>query len=114
MLVSDTSGLFIFKFNKPTGIKNEDGRLSSFKLFQNYPNPFNPTTKLSFEIGHQSFVSLKVYDLIGNEIAVLVNEEKPSGNYNFEFKPGNLTSGVYFCELRAGEKIQTIKMLYLK
>jgi len=96
----------------------------SFQLFQNYPNPFNPSTTLSFVIGHSSLVSLKVYDILGREVATLVNEEKPAGEYEVEFsaKGGsasggnaiNLSSGIYFYQLRAGSFTQTKSMVLIK
>jgi hypothetical protein len=89
-----------------------------FELSQNYPNPFNPTTTLSFVIGHRSFVTLKVYDVLGNEIATLVNEELPAGEYEVEFSRNLinqvLTSGIYFYQIKAGNYIQTKKMILLK
>ena len=85
-----------------------------FNLDQNYPNPFNPTTTISFVINHQSFVTLKVYDVLGNEAATLVNEEKPAGKYNVVFNAGNLASGVYYYQLKSGNFIETRKMIYLK
>jgi hypothetical protein len=101
------------------GIEDEENPIATeFKLEQNYPNPFNPTTTLSFVIGHRSFVTLKVYDVLGNEIATLVNEEKPAGEYEVEFSPEssikNPASGIYFYQLKAGSFIQTKKMVYLK
>ena len=93
--------------------------VNDFKLEQNYPNPFNPTTKIKFEIPGQApndnaLVSLKVYDILGNDIATLVNEEKPVGEYEVEFDGQNLPSGVYFYQLKAGSFIQTKKMILLK
>lgn len=85
-----------------------------FVLYQNYPNPFNPTTKISFVIGHSSFVTLKVYDIIGNEVATLVNEEKPAGEYEAEFDGSAFPSGIYFYQLKAGSFLQTKKMVLLK
>ena len=97
---------------------------SSFSLSQNYPNPFNPSTKIRYEIPGQArkdnmLVTLKVYDVLGSEIATLVNEEKPAGSYDVEFDGSNLTSGVYFYQLRAGSSkgqvfVQTKKMLLIK
>lgn len=98
-----------------------------YKLFQNYPNPFNPVTSIQYAIGSRQFVQLKVYDLLGNEVATLVDEEKPAGQYKVEFnanqisKPG-ISSGVYFYRLKlinssvASEKvtIESKKMIYLK
>ncbi|MBK9098439.1 MAG: T9SS type A sorting domain-containing protein [bacterium] len=74
---------------------------TEFALEQNYPNPFNPTTTIKFQIPEMSFVTLKVYDVLGNEITTLINEEKPIGNYEIEFDGSALTSGVYFYKLQA-------------
>jgi photosystem II stability/assembly factor-like uncharacterized protein len=85
-----------------------------FILHQNYPNPFNPSTNLQYTIGGRQFVTLKVYDVLGNEIATLVNEEKQAGSYNVEFGGTGLPSGIYFYQLKTNNKIQTKKMVYLK
>jgi hypothetical protein len=85
-----------------------------FELAQNYPNPFNPSTALSFVIAHQSLVSLKVFDILGNEIATLINEEKHPGVYEVEFSASTLPSGVYFYQMKAGSFIQTRKMVLLR
>ena len=87
---------------------------TEFKLEQNYPNPFNPTTTLSFVIGHLSFVTLKVYDVLGREVANLVNEEKQAGRYEIKFNAGKLASGIYFYQINAGNYVQTRKMVILK
>ena len=68
----------------------------SYKLNQNFPNPFNPTTKISYQLPITSYVSLIVYDVLGNEVANLVDEEKPAGNYEIEFDASNLPSGIYY------------------
>jgi len=86
----------------------------NFRLSQNYPNPFNPSTSISFVIGHSSFVSLKIYDVLGDEVASLVNEEKPAGSYTVIFNGADLPSGVYFYQIKAGSFIQTKKMILLK
>ena len=87
-------------------------------LEQNYPNPFNPSTKISWQLPVGSEVTIKVYDLLGNEIATLVNEEKPAGNYEVEFNPAssikNPASGIYFYQLKARDFVQTKKMILLK
>ncbi|HSW56349.1 MAG TPA: T9SS type A sorting domain-containing protein [Ignavibacteriaceae bacterium] len=88
--------------------------VDNFQLFQNYPNPFNPTTTLSFVIGQSSFVSLKVYDMLGNEVATLVDEYKPAGNYEVEFDASRLPSGVYFYQLQSGYFISTKSMVMIK
>lgn len=87
---------------------------TNFKLFQNYPNPFNPETKIRFELESSKFVKLQVFDVLGREIAVLVNEEKFSGNYEVKFNASNLPSGTYFYVLRAGNFSETKKMLLIK
>jgi N-acetylneuraminic acid mutarotase len=87
---------------------------TEFELFQNYPNPFNPTTKIKYQLPVQSFVTLKVYDVLGNEIAILVNEEKPVGSYEIDFKASSLPSGIYFYKLQAGSFLQIKKMVLLK
>jgi dipeptidyl aminopeptidase/acylaminoacyl peptidase len=86
----------------------------SFELFQNFPNPFNPTTKIRFSVASRSFVSLGVYDVLGNEIKSLVNEKKPVGIYEIEFDGTALSSGIYYCQLRSGGLVQTKKMILLK
>jgi len=93
---------------------NYDQVPQQFKLVQNYPNPFNPSTTISYSIAHNGFVSLKIYDVLGNEIVTLVNEEKQAGNYVVEFDANGLTSGIYFYELQSGDFIGTKKMILLK
>jgi hypothetical protein len=85
-----------------------------YALFNNYPNPFNPTTTIKYEIPGRSFVTVKVYDVLGNEITTLVNEEKSAGNYEVTFSPQGLPSGIYFYQLQAGSFFQTNKMILLK
>jgi hypothetical protein len=107
------------------GIDDENENLpTEFSLSQNYPNPFNPSTTLSFAISHSSMVTLKVYDILGREVATLVNEEKPAGEYEIMFSveggsasggnASSLSSGIYFYQLKAGEYIQTKKMILTK
>jgi hypothetical protein len=86
----------------------------NYILFQNYPNPFNPSTKIEFHIADFGFVSLKVYDLLGSEVATLVNEEKPAGEYEVEFDGNKLPSGIYFYQLIAGDFVEAKKMILLK
>jgi hypothetical protein len=91
-----------------------------YSLKQNYPNPFNPSTIITFELKERTNVTLKIYNALGREIAVLINQEKPAGTYNVEFNPGKLkksstlSSGVYFYVLRAGAFVETKKMILLK
>lgn len=86
----------------------------SFQLFQNYPNPFNPATTLSFAINQSSFITLKVYDVLGNEIAKLIDEERPAGKYEASFNGSILSSGIYFYRLQAGSLTQTKSMILIK
>ncbi len=89
-----------------------------FSLEQNYPNPFNPNTVINYQLPVNSFVTLKVYDLLGNEAATLVNEQKSAGRYEVEFQSTagslQLSSGVYICKLQAGDYIASKKMLLIK
>jgi hypothetical protein len=85
-----------------------------FELYQNHPNPFNPGTKISYQISEFSTVTLKVYDVLGNEIATLVNGEKPAGEYEVEFDATALPSGVYLYKLHSKDFIQIKKMMLLK
>ncbi|MCF8316124.1 MAG: T9SS type A sorting domain-containing protein [Ignavibacteriales bacterium] len=84
------------------------------KLYSNYPNPFNPSTIISFSIPEQGFVSLKVFNLLGEEVKSIVKEELSSGNYNYEFNAAGLANGIYLYQLRAGNFFETKKMLLLK
>ncbi len=85
-----------------------------FSLSQNYPNPFNPNTSIQYAISSKQFVSLKVYDVLGNKIATLINKELAAGNYEVEFSGSNIPSGVYFYRLRAGSYSSTKKLVLLK
>ncbi len=87
---------------------------NGFVLEQNYPNPFNPSTHIKYAVANKQFVSIKVYDVLGNEISVLVNEEKAAGTYEVEFNASELTSGIYFYRLRVGQFVETKKMILLK
>jgi hypothetical protein len=87
---------------------------SEFILHQNYPNPFNPSTKISWQSPVNSHQSLKIYDVLGNEVANLVNEYKPAGSYEVDFNASSLSSGIYFYKLQAGDFLQTKKMIFLK
>jgi hypothetical protein len=103
-------------YNSPltTSVEQISELPEEFSLSQNYPNPFNPTTNIEFRIADREFVSLKVYDLLGNEVATLVNQEKPAGNYKVNFIAEGLTSGIYFYELRTGYFVKTRKMTLIK
>jgi hypothetical protein len=85
-----------------------------FSLSQNYPNPFNPATVISYQLPVNSFVTLKIYDVLGNEITTLVNEEKPAGMFKLTWNATDIPSGVYFYQLKAGSYIDTRKMILLR
>ncbi|QKJ97892.1 MAG: T9SS type A sorting domain-containing protein [Ignavibacteriota bacterium] len=94
--------------------------ISGFSLSDAYPNPFNPTTTIRYEIGEYGYVSLKVYNILGIEVATLVNEEKQAGNYEVEFNSVetshdlSLPSGIYLYQLKVGSYSETKKMVLLK
>ncbi|HAP36871.1 MAG TPA: hypothetical protein DCQ28_13415 [Bacteroidetes bacterium] len=100
--------------NTTTSVANNVVRPTDFRLEQNYPNPFNPTTKITYAIQSSANVSLTVYDLLGKQIATVVNKKQESGNYSVYFDASNVPSGVYYYELRAGNFIETKKMIVLK
>lgn len=103
------------KFNPiPGAVDNERKNEFGFVLSQNYPNPFNPTTIIKYEILKTGFVSLKVFDVLGNEIAILVNEEQSAGNHHIEFNSPNLASGVYYYQFRFEEFVDSKKMVIIK
>lgn len=97
-----------------TAVNDKVNPVNDFNLYQNFPNPFNPVTNIQYAIGSPGLVILKVYDVLGKEVATLVNEEKPAGSYTVEFNGSNLASGVYFYKLGTGEFVQVKKMLLLK
>lgn len=106
----------LFKYGLLTDIEEQPTQPTEFKLEQNYPNPFNPFTTITYHLPKTTNVELKVYDVLGNEIATLVNEEKPAGVYNVEFesKSSTLSSGIYFYKLTAGDFVSTKKMILIK
>jgi len=105
---------YILRVEIATGIKPEESLPTEFVLFQNYPNPFNPNTTISWQSPVSSHQTLKVYDVLGNEVATLVDEYKPAGRYEIEFNASELPSGTYFYRLRAGAYINTKKLILLK
>jgi serine protease len=99
---------------KTVGIGDNAASPARYQLAQNYPNPFNPSTTLQFQVPQKSFVSLKVFDLLGRELATLVNEERQAGIYSVSWDASRLPSGVYFYRLRAGDFVETKKMVFAK
>ena len=110
--------IYIYSYKNLTSVENhKNNSPDNFNLEQNYPNPFNPTTNIQFSSPKQNFVTLKVYDVLGREVATLVDEEKPAGEHKVEFDASkyNLSSGVYFCELKMkGGNSSRIKMVLIK
>ncbi len=81
---------------------------------QNYPNPFNPITTIEFSIPQSGVVNLAVYNILGEQVATLLNEEKPSGKYSVQFNANSLASGIYFYTIQAGSFVETKKMILIK
>jgi hypothetical protein len=91
-----------------------DNQRDTFLLGQNYPNPFNPTTVIKYQLPKSRHVTLKVYDIIGKEVAVLVDEQKNAGSYQVTLNDFRLASGVYLYQLKAGNFVETKKLILLK
>jgi len=104
-----------FSFTNTTDVEKEKSILpNNFELMQNYPNPFNPSTMISYQLSAHGFTTLKVYDEIGREVAMLVNEMKEAGYYSATFNAAHFPSGVYLAKLQSGDKIQIKKMVLMK
>ena len=96
------------------GPTKTENTAQSYFLFQNYPNPFNPSTMINYSVPKSSMVTIKVYDVRGREVEKLVNEEKPAGIYSINFNASDLSSGVYFYKMQAGNFVETKKLILLK
>ena len=105
MFLQQIASQFIPKASDTGEIRSED--LQTTRLFQNYPNPFNPKTRIDFSLEREGHASLRVFDLLGREIATLVDEERPPGKYEVEFDGTHLSSGVYFYQLKSGTGRET-------
>ncbi|MBN1396606.1 MAG: T9SS type A sorting domain-containing protein [Bacteroidetes bacterium] len=97
-----------------TDVTEKTNRIKGFELLQNYPNPFNPTTVISYKLKVRSKVGLKIYDILGREIATLVNEEKPAGIYRINFYAEDIPSGVYFYQLKVKNSTETKKLILIR
>jgi len=104
----------VFNEDGITSVEIGDELPNNFTLLQNYPNPFNPNTKIRYSIPQYSNVIIKVYDILGNEIETLVNEEKPTGTFEITWYAEGLPSGIYFYRLQAGSFVETKKMVLMK
>lgn len=98
----------------PIGIIQISSIVKEFSLSQNYPNPFNPTTKINFSIPKSDYVSLRVYDMLGREVSILVNGQLTAGEYQADFNAIGLSSGMYYYSLRAGDFVDVKKMVLVK
>jgi hypothetical protein len=123
---NEYSGFWYQENSIPTGVeKNLQNDLSKeYNLAQNYPNPFNPSTIITYSVPKTCLVTLKVYNILGKEVATLVNGQKTAGNYSVQFSAkggsapggnaGNLASGIYFYRMQSGNFVQTKKLILLK
>ncbi len=102
--------------NIPTSVEKGINSFApkTFSLLQNFPNPFNPSTTISFTIPSRSFVSLKVFDIVGREVAIILSEEMPEGSYAKQWNAEKMSSGIYFCRMQAGSFTATKKLILLK
>ncbi|MCS7210277.1 MAG: T9SS type A sorting domain-containing protein [Chloroherpetonaceae bacterium] len=118
LVVVATHGAGVYSTNitslAPLSAQTDAPVAKSFRLMQNYPNPFNPSTTIQYQLPIAANVVLKVYDALGREVATLVNERKPAGLHQVEFRPVNLASGTYFYRLQAGSYSETKKMMLIK
>ena len=118
-LIAGTERGGVYRSLNPSSTEEINNNPANFILSQNYPNPFNPSTNIQYAIGSKQFVQLKVYDVLGNEIATLVNEEKSPGTYEVQFNVAQdsrpaIGSGIYFYQLIAGDFVQSKKMILIK
>lgn len=104
----------IYYFDKLTSVNSNIENVNEFELYQNYPNPFNPVTNLKFNISSKGFTTLKIFNTLGREVAVIVNSELERGTYNYNFNASGLPSGIYFYKLTSGESSIVKKMNLLK
>jgi hypothetical protein len=103
-----------WSYSGSTGLENAPQVPSKYNLSENYPNPFNPSTNFTYELSKAGFVSVKIYDLLGREVATLVNEFKPAGSYPATWNAARFGSGVYFYKMQSGSFTATKKMILMK
>lgn len=109
------SRYYLTEFHREVVSVHESSKeLYKYSLSENYPNPFNPTTTINYIVPKQSFISITIYNSLGKEVGVIVNENKSAGNYSVEFDASKLASGIYFYQLKTSGFIQTKKMILLK
>ena len=108
------TGLYVLKVGNSVGVNENNSVVNGYRLEQNYPNPFNPKTVISYSLIENRFTSLKIFDILGNEVATLVNEKQNAGSHSVEWDAGNYSSGIYFYKLSSGEFKDTKRMILLK
>ena len=101
-------------FLGPTSVEEEENAPIQFELSDNYPNPFNPSTTIDFSLPSKYFVTLKIFDLIGREVATIVSAELEAGKYTRQWNAQGLSSGVYYYKMRAGNFVETKKLVVIK
>jgi photosystem II stability/assembly factor-like uncharacterized protein len=113
-IIAGSSTIFTNNPMEPISVRDNKLTPETFSLSQNYPNPFNPSTTIKYSVGRESKISLRIYDVLGNMVAELVNGNKPAGEYTVNFNAANLSSGIYFCVMKAEGKVLTSKMTLIK
>jgi gluconolactonase len=115
LYITSGSSLYRIRIASTTGMKDQ-GFLPSktFELYNNYPNPFNPSTIIQYQVKKKEFITIRVFDLLGCEVAALVNEFKNSGTHSIEWNASDLPSGIYLCQMKAGKFAQTKKLVLIK
>jgi len=108
------TGLYVLKVGNSVGVNENNSVVNGYRLEQNYPNPFNPKTVISYSLIENRFTTLEVFDILGNEVATLVNEKQNAGSHSVEWDAGNYSSGIYFYKLSSGEFKDTKRMILLK
>lgn len=103
-----------YEFTASTGMEDASILQKDFVLFQNYPNPFNPSTTIRFELSESDIVTLKIFNILGEEISMLVNTELKAGKHEYQFNANNLSSGIYFYRIQAGSFTETKKMILIR
>ncbi len=111
----NNKGYNILGSSSVSGVEDENYILpEEYVLYQSYPNPFNPSTKIKYSVPKSEVVSLKVYDILGREVAVFLDEYKSAGTYSIDFNASRFASGVYFYQLHSGSFVETKKMILMK
>jgi hypothetical protein len=101
-------------YNNSLSVKDVNPLPETFTLHPPYPNPFNPTTTIKYDLSESAFVTLKIYNMLGQEIVTLVNETITPGYYSVDWNPGNLSTGLYIIELKVGDKTFNQNLTYIK